>query len=74
MSVLDRYIGELQALHAQTALESLTNIPESEKNSFGYGKAVGRLEGLQLAENLLNRLLSEPEVNESGAGRSRNKA
>lgn len=73
MAILDRYIGELQGLHAQTAAESLSNIPDSEKNAFGFGKAAGRLEGLKLAESLLNKLLNEPETDERGAGRNRNK-
>jgi hypothetical protein len=73
MSVLDRFIGELQGLRGRTAEESLTNIPESEKNAFGFGKAIGRLEGLQLAESILNKLLSEPEEDKDrGAGRHRN--
>lgn len=74
MGVLDRYIGELQGLHTRTAAESLTNIPESEKNAFGFGKAAGRLEGIKLAESLLTQLLNEPETDERGTGRSRNKA
>lgn len=74
MAVLDRYLGELEGLYARTAAESLTNISDSEKNSFGFGKAVGRLEGIKLAQSVLNRLLNEPEVDERGSGRNRNKA
>jgi hypothetical protein len=70
VSVLERFIGELQAVRAQAALESLTN-PE-DKTPFGYGQAVGRLEGLALAEATLNRLLNEPEV-DADAGRRRSK-
>ncbi len=72
MSVLDRYVGELQAARARIAVESLTNPPE--KTAYGFGQAVGRLEGLQLAEETLNRLLNEPEDRESAAGRNRKQA
>ena len=61
MSVLDRYIGELETLIAKTAVESLTNVPDGEKTSFGLGKAVGRLEGLRLAQQALQNVLNEPE-------------
>lgn len=71
MSVLERYLGELQALRSRTAEESLTNIPEGEKNAFGYGKAVGRLEGLQLAQATLDRLLNEPEPDSDSGRRGR---
>jgi len=72
VSVLDRFIGELQALHSKVAVDSLTN--PADKTAFGLGCAVGRLEGLRLAEETLNRLLNEPEDRESAAGRSSNKA
>ena len=71
MSVLDRFIGELQALRSRVALESLENPILLEIDaSLAYGRAVGRLEGLKLAEETLNRLLSESdEVSESGGRR-----
>lgn len=72
MSVLDRFLGELAAVRAQTALESLTN--PAEKSEYGFGQAVGRLEGLHLAEATLNRLLNDPEGEENNAGRRRSKA
>lgn len=74
MSVLDRFIGELPALRSRVAEESLTNIADVDKTAFGLGRAVGRLEGLRLAEGALNTLLSEQEKEDRGAGRSRNKA
>lgn len=72
MSVLERYIGELQALRPRTAEDSLTNLEDADKTAFGLGRAVGRLEGLRLAEETLNRLLHEPEP-ESESGRRRSK-
>jgi hypothetical protein len=62
MSVLDRFIGELATLRSQVAESSLTN-PE-DKTAFGFGRAVGRLEGLRLAEETLNRLLKDPVEDE----------
>jgi hypothetical protein len=71
VSVLDRYIGELQTLYSKTAVDSLTN--PAEKTSYGLGVAVGRLEGLRLAEEALTKALNESEVEERGSGRNRNK-
>ena len=71
MSVLDRFIGELQAARSTVAEQSLTN-PE-DKSAFGFGVAVGRLEGLRLAEELLNKMLNEPEDSESAPRRPRPK-
>jgi hypothetical protein len=71
VSVLDRYLGELQGTRVRIAEESLTSIPDSDKNAFGYGRAVGRLEGLRLAEETLQRVLSESEADQSGSGRYR---
>lgn len=69
MTVLDRFLGELQTLQHQTALDSLTTTPESEKTAFGFGRAVGRLEGLRLAGELLEKLLREQELKDSGVSR-----
>lgn len=72
MTVLDRFLGDLKALQAQTASDSLTNVSDSDKSGFGFGKAVGRLEGLRLAEELLEKLLREQELKERGIpGRGR---
>ena len=72
MAVLDRFIGELEALRPQVAVESLESTTEGKDVAFEYGKAVGRLEGLRLAEALLQRLLSESEKEDSGTRRHRN--
>ena len=72
MAVLDRFIGELQTLRDTVAGQSLT-APE-DKTAFGFGVAVGRLEGLRLAEEALNRLLKDPEDSESAPRRPRPKA
>lgn len=75
MAVLDRFLGELQALRPRIAEESLTNPPLQEgAASFAFGRAVGRLEGLKLAEEVLNKLLREPDEDERGTGRNRTKA
>lgn len=75
MSVLERFIGDLEALQASTALESLTAVPDSEKSEFGFGKAVGRLEGLRQAGELLQNILREQEAERHGvSGRSGSKA
>lgn len=74
MSVLDRFIGELTGLRAQVAEEGLTNVADADKTAFGFGRAVGRLEGLRLAEEALNRILGEQEKEDSGTGRHRSKA
>lgn len=71
MSVLDRFIGELTGLRGRLAEESLTSVADVDKTAFGFGRAVGRLEGLRLAEETLNRLLSVPEE-DRGIGRQRN--
>ena len=73
MSSVDRYLGELEALRTQIAVETLENVPQSDQNAYGFGKSVGRLEGLRLASGLLDRLLSESEKVDSGAGRHRSK-
>lgn len=74
MSVLDRFIGELQTVRSRVAEESLTNPPLQEGTAaFAFGRAVGRLEGLRLAEEALNRLLNEPEDSESAPRRPRTK-
>jgi hypothetical protein len=72
LAVLDRFLGELQALRDKVAGQSLT-APE-DKTAFGFGVAVGRLEGLRLAEETLNQLLNEPEDSESVQRRTRSKA
>jgi hypothetical protein len=59
MSVLDRFIGELSLVRSRVAEDSLTN--PVDKTAFTFGQAVGRLEGLRLAEDTLNRLLSDSE-------------
>jgi hypothetical protein len=71
MSVLDRFIGELTGLRARVAEESLTNVADVDKTAFGFGRAVGRLEGLRLAEETLNKVLSESEKEDSGERRHR---
>ena len=72
MSVLDRFIGELTGLRGRIAEESLTNVPDAAGTAYGFGRAVGRLEGIRLAEAELNRLLSEQEQEDSGTRRHRN--
>jgi len=75
MAVLEKFITELTALQTQTALDSLTGIAESDKSEFGFGKATGRLEGLRLAGELLEKLLREQEAHERGvSGRGRGAA
>lgn len=59
---------------SRVAEESVTNVADADKTSFGFGRVVGRLEGLRLAEETLNRLLDDPEAQESGTGRHRGKA
>jgi hypothetical protein len=72
VSVLDRFIGELRAARLNVAEQSLTS--PADNTAFGFGIAVGRLEGLRLAEELLNKLLNEPEDSESAPRRPRPKA
>lgn len=74
MSVLDRFIGELPGLRARVAEESLTGVADVDKTAYGLGRAVGRLEGLRLAEEALNKILGEQEKEDRGAGRYRSKA
>lgn len=69
MAVVERYLEGLKALKAQVSVESLTTVPDAEKNAYGYGKACGRLEGIALAERLFEDLLSEQEEAESGVSR-----
>jgi hypothetical protein len=70
MSVLERFIGELEAAQARVALDSLTAIPDSEKTEFGFGKAVGRVEGLRQAGELLEKVLREAEAEKRGTRRN----
>lgn len=58
-AIIERYIGELALARSRVAEESLTN--PDDKTSFGFGRAVGRLEGLLLAEDVLNRVLTVKE-------------
>lgn len=69
MPVLERYLGALETLQSQVAMDSLTNVAEGDKNAFGFGKAVGTLEGLKLARAALEKVLSEQEA-ESGDRRT----
>lgn len=57
--IIERFLGELQASASNIAVESLTN--PDRPDAFGFGRAVGRLEGLRLAEEALNKILHEPE-------------
>lgn len=59
--LLEKFIARLQGLKDRVATESLTSVPNEEKTEFGFGHAVGRLEGIRLAENLFNELLNETE-------------
>lgn len=59
-AVVERFIGELDAARARVAEESLTT--PDDKTSFGFGRAVGRLEGLRLAEEVLNNVLNTKEA------------
>ena len=60
MRVLDQFIGELDALESKIALEGLTNRPHPERSdAFSYGAAVGRVEGVRLAKEALNRVLQD---------------
>ena len=74
MGIVDRFLGELGGLRAKVAEESLTNVADVDKTSFGFGRAVGRLEGLRLAEGALNQILGEQEIEDRGTGRHRSKA
>lgn len=74
MPVLERYIGELALVRSRVAEDSLTNLADADKTAYGLGRAVGRLEGLRLAEETLQRLLNEPETNESEPRRYRGTA
>lgn len=72
MSVLERFIGELHVVRSRVAEESLTN--PDDKTAFGFGRAAGRLEGLLLAEETLNKVLSDQEAEDSESRRRRSKA
>jgi hypothetical protein len=54
---LELYLGKLKRMQTEHAIESLTK--PSGKTSFDYGKAVGRLQGLLLAEQLLTGVIEE---------------
>jgi hypothetical protein len=71
VGIVDRFIGELGGLRSRVAEESLTNVADVDKTAFGFGRAVGRLEGLRLAEEALNRILGEQETEDSGTRRHR---
>jgi len=61
MALLERYLGTLEQLKVETALASLNGVPDAAGTEFGYGKAVGRLEGIELARRAFETLLSEAE-------------
>lgn len=61
MGVLDRYLGALEELERRIAVECLGHVPENEKTEFGFGKAVGTLQGIRLAKDEFERLLNEAE-------------
>lgn len=71
MPVLERYLGALDALQSQVALDSLTNIADSDKNAFGFGKAAGVLEGVRAARAMLDKILAEQEAEDSERGHRR---
>ena len=60
MQPIERFLAELQELKLKTAEASLQPSAE-DQNEFGYGKACGKQLGLKLAEEMLNRILSESE-------------
>jgi len=68
MALLERYLGELEQLKTETAQASLTNVPDAAGTAFGFGRAVGRQEGIELARSRLDTLLSEAEENTDKAG------
>lgn len=71
MAVLQRYLAKLDDLIKQAPADLLTNIAGSEKNTFGFGKAVGTLEGLRMARALFDSALADQEADTRGvSGRS----
>ena len=61
MALVEKFLQGLETLEPQTATDSLTNISDAEKTAFGFGKAVGRLEGIRLVKDLFQACLNEDE-------------
>ena len=59
---IEKFIAELHADRARRAVEYLS-MP-SRRDTFEYGERCGIIQGLQIAEAILDRLLKEEE--ESG--------
>lgn len=57
MALIEKFLASIEELKSQVATDSLTNLPDAEKTAFGFGKAVGRLEGVRLVETLFQNLL-----------------
>lgn len=55
------FTASIEELKARVAIESLTSVPDERKNSFGFGEATGRLKGIQLVSELVEKLLYQDE-------------
>lgn len=58
MPLIEKFLSGLEELKSRIATESLTQIPDAEKTAFGFGKAVGRLQGIRLVEELFQNLIN----------------
>jgi hypothetical protein len=60
VAAIERFLQELQELKAKNAEASLKPGTD-DQTEFGYGRACGQQLGLQLAEELLNKILSDSD-------------
>lgn len=74
MALLEQYLGTLEQLKVETALAGLSGVSDDAGTAFGYGKAVGRLEGIELARRAFETLLNEVEQKGTGVHGRQNRS
>jgi hypothetical protein len=60
MALIETYLQELEQLKASTALEGLRP-DDNSRTEFEFGRVCGVQEGVRLAEELLQKLLTDRE-------------
>jgi hypothetical protein len=66
MPTPDRFLSQLKELRVQYALEALSPHKRSQ-SAYGYGLACGVVQGLEMAERLLNDEITAQEEFENGS-------
>lgn len=65
--MVDRIIARLKALQQETALEMLLNPNTGPDTAFAFGRAVGTVNGLDLALQAIDAALADEDEKERAA-------